>query len=376
MKTISMIHAAACMIAAITAIAGCGKTTDNGIITEEQDSGIDLSKEGVANCYVISSAGDYRFLVSSSELITADAAALVWESAQDMITDIRIESGKDGSYISFKASSKAGNALICATKDDIIVWSWHIWHPKTQITGLKADNGYTVMNMNLGAMSDAYKERILDTYGLLYQWGRKDPFPGSPTITGTTSTMPMTVYNSKGKAVAIDHTSWTSTECNTMEYAIAHPTTVISNMAQYSITRDWLKDGDDNLWDPIYDPCPAGWRVPPADAFKYATASGGYSEDTSTFRVEGSYTNGWLLILDPDKGVKSFFPATGRYDGQYAMLYGSVAGLWGNYWSNSPYIGGIADGMGYCLLSFQQKSMSPAAGGSRADAYSVRCVAD
>lgn len=396
MRKTSIIFATLCALA-LTVIEGCNKTIDNGIISEERpgtsetdnpetdNPGTELSKDGVANCYVIDKAGNYSFIASDSA-VGADAAALVWESTQGMITDIKFENGKDGGIIRFVASSKAGNALICATKDGVIIWSWHIWHPKSEIKSLTADNGYSVMNMNLGAMSDAYKEGILDTYGLLYQWGRKDPLPGSPSVTGTTSTMPMPVYDSEGKPVSIGHTSWTSTECNTMEYAIAHPTTVISNYSQYSNTRDWLKVSDDNLWgcpEPsasgsksVHDPCPAGWRVPPADAFRYATTSGGYSEDRNTFRVEGEFTNGWLLILDPEKGVKSFFPAAGRYDGQYAMLYGSIAGLWGNYWGNAPYSGEIASGMGYSVLSFQQKSISPAAGGSRADAYSVRCIAE
>ncbi len=113
---------------------------------------------------------------------------------------------------------KTGNALIGAYNDkDEIIWSWHVWSrlkendPTTINTKLYYtydwDNsgiygkdsghprvaGYTIMNCNLGAMQDDPSGSIyatsgsgngatgfanaLPTFGTLYQWGRKDPFP-------------------------------------------------------------------------------------------------------------------------------------------------------------------------------------------------------
>lgn len=103
-----------------------------------------------------------------------------------------------------------GNALIGAynSKGEII-WSWHIWITDNDPgnvgkairyttyawdnTGIKyKDNrvpGYYVMPCNLGAMANSPDNDDNDhkkenwylkshrTYGMLYQWGRKDPFP-------------------------------------------------------------------------------------------------------------------------------------------------------------------------------------------------------
>ncbi len=105
-------------------------------------------------------------------------------------------------------TSAAGNALIAAYNDEDcegdILWSWHIWvrdkdeGDPTNIanaityytydwdnSGIHYQNsrklGYPVMNCNIGALTDepvstAWAD-YTQTYGNLYQWGRKDPFP-------------------------------------------------------------------------------------------------------------------------------------------------------------------------------------------------------
>ena len=110
-------------------------------------------------------------------------------------------------------TAKEGNALIAAynTKGEII-WSWHIW-----VTGNDPGNlskairyytyrwdenriygedsgeprisGYQVMSCNLGALADTPTDGW-DTrpFGMLYQWGRKDPFPPLRTKGGHSST--------------------------------------------------------------------------------------------------------------------------------------------------------------------------------------------
>ncbi len=111
-----------------------------------------------------------------------------------------------------------GNALIGAyNSDDEIIWSWHVWSRKREndpttvntklyytyewdndgIYGYYSERprvaGYTIMNCNLGAMQDEPSGSIYaitglnggstgfnnarPTFGTLYQWGRKDPFP-------------------------------------------------------------------------------------------------------------------------------------------------------------------------------------------------------
>ncbi len=140
---------------------------------------------------------------------------------------------------------RTGNAVIGAyNSDGEIVWSWHIWSraaendPRTvniklyytydwdgdgiygKDSGRPRVAGYTIMNSNLGAMQDepsgsiyatsadgsAGFENARPTFGTLYQWGRKDPFPpirkfvsdtdwGGPYSTGNNGTGPIDEYD-------------------------------------------------------------------------------------------------------------------------------------------------------------------------------------
>ena len=220
----------------------------------------DLSKNGSSNCYIIVKEGGYSFDatvkgngaategLAAPEKMTPDSAALVWETSKGMITDVAFKDGK----ITFNASAQNGNALIAAySADKRVIWSWHIWFPEENVKTVTAKSGYEVMNMNLGAMTSTFGSAPdVKPYGLLYQWGRKDPFPSAPSLTGNEKTQPVPVYGPDGAEVKITYSLWSSVENNTIEYSIANPTKCLSNYAQYNTSRDWLKasDSNDALW--------------------------------------------------------------------------------------------------------------------------------
>lgn len=376
--------------------------------SDKADAASDLSAEGAANCYVINSAGTYLLDATVMgngvpagsfvpETISPADAVLVWQSEAGMITSVELLGGD----LVFEASGAEGNALVAVTDEEGgILWSWHIWNPGMTLSALQSSDGYGVMNVNLGALAVDFTADAR-YYGLLYQWGRKDPFPGSPTLTGTTSTMPVPVYDMDGAVVETGHSSYTSLDENNIEYAISHPTVVISNQGQYLVSRDWLKSGsgNDGLWGDAsaktcFDPCPPGWRVPDSEVFRHFTSSGSYAWNFYDFNVEDvngdgvididDYDYGWRFWLDRSAGVSSFFPAAARYDGSYAMLMGSVSGIWGSYWSSTPDTESAMgiEGMAHASISFSTKNMdgtdmltvAPGGSASRADAYSVRCV--
>ncbi len=409
----------------LTAFA-CGKTNADPTPDPDPEPGPDptpgivgenLSKDGTSNCYVITKDGDYYFDatvkgngaategLAAPEKMTPDSAALLWETAKGMISEVKFIDGK----ITFKASSSNGNAVIAAySADKAIIWSWHVWFPEEEIKTDRTKTGYDLMNMNLGAMTSTFGATPdVRPYGLLYQWGRKDPFTAAPTLTGDTKTTGAPVYGPDGNEVKFEYSLWSSVDANTIEYSIANPTKCLSNYAQFTTSRDWLKasDSNDALWGnpsgyerdsenqyvnkggkSYYDPCPVGYRVPPADVFKSFTTSGGYTTDPSSFDVVDTnedgvidtqdYNYGWSFKME--KGSQ-FFPAAARYDGSYAMLMGSKSGLWGSYWGNSPaksYSDAVT-GFGFCVLAFMNEtsvSTSATASASRADAYSVRCI--
>lgn len=394
---------------------------------EPVDDVVNLSATEMANCYIVTSPGVYKFKADNQfnlgeglpvpPQINVSSACLVWQTQPGMITSVELITNRQDNtpYIQFEVEKVQGNALIAALDEEgNIEWSWHIWMPKDKINSITTATGYDVMTINLGAVVN--KPGDPGSYGMLYQWGRKDPFPASATLTGTTATVSAPLYDMEGNPVSIANSLWTSVTDNTLEYATAHPTTVLSNMAQYSVSRDWLKAdlSDDSLWgnpegnvkDPdsgiyvnqgrktCYDPSPAGWRVAPADVFQNLTTNGGYAWDFEDFMIADTngdgkvdiqdYNYGWNFMVNGNNSL--YFPAAARFDGSYAMLMGSMSGLWGNYWSNSPYTDAYnsTGGLGFCCLAFQVKgqngedwiTVSPSGGSSRADAFSIRCVRD
>lgn len=402
-----------------------------------------LSEGGNSNCYIISHRGTYKIdatvrgngktvsgLAAPSALEPA-GAKLVWQSAKGMIKKVSFDS--EAKQIVFNAAKVNGNALIAALDGSgKIIWSWHIWFPTDEVTEFTTSQGDTMMSFNLGAMHSRSDD--IGSYGLLYQWGRKDPFPGSPLMHGgSITTVGVPVYDIDGNTVAIGSTSMYSTTDNNLAFSIANPTVCISNNQQYASCRDWLKPAESNtaLWGnprgsirengdyhnlgskTYYDPCPKGWRVPSPRSLSMLTKSGGMAwatgeaegiltwgdlGGTTTVRIADidadglvnlkDYKDGWFFILSQTPEIISYFPASTRYDGMYAMLMGSMVGLWGNYWFNAPSLDsdGADTYLGTCM-SFGIKdygtngpkedysvTLSPIANGSRADAYAIRCI--
>ena len=146
-------------------------------------------------------------------------------------------------------------------------------------------NTKTFMDRNLGAISAA-KGDGRATYGLYYQWGRKDPFY-HPAYTGSTS---------------IAYSYDTTNENCTSSYADAHPTTALYS----STSSDWLNPADYTRWryntKTEYDPCPRGYRV-------FATNSNDSASDVLYQYISNGTTDE---------------PAAGKYkttDSQYVELF-------------------------------------------------------
>ena len=177
------------------------------------------------------------------------------------------------------------------------------------------------MNRNLGALANdnSTTDKILASYGLYYQWGRKDPFIGPNTYQGSEGSG-ASMYSGSGSRVYLKM-SESSAETGTMEYAIRNPLVFITGVADTD--NDWLWSGrsdqlwsaDDNVADKsVNDPCPYGWRVAPSGAFDNLAIVG-----TPAVGDEAKY--GWTLT---DGNAESFFIGAGRrrYDnGKILNIY-------------------------------------------------------
>ncbi|MBQ6197861.1 MAG: hypothetical protein IJK44_01325 [Bacteroidales bacterium] len=252
------------------------KGTDTVIqtITIAQDKIIpgpkDLGKKETANSYIVTAAGDYKFAPvkgNSTESVGAVAKAeLYWETynnAEEVTVNsvIAAVSFADG-FINFSTPEtlKPGNAVIAAKDaNDVILWSWHIWIPATEIT-TNTNGIYSVpmMDRNLGALvaAPADAEAPVESYGFFYQWGRKDPFPGPKATSGSS------FAKTTGPAPSqIDGDGATEACKITLEQSIQNP--LLMGRAN---NGDWITPADNTLWvdesKTMYDPCPPGYRVP------------------------------------------------------------------------------------------------------------------
>ena len=341
-----------------------------GITPELNMSDItDLASSGSANCYVVSQSGLYRFPAvqgnGSKSVGEVKSVEVLWESfgtstapnVGDLIKSVFFRDD----YINFLTGDvfQEGNALIAA-KDASgnILWSWHIWLTDQPGKCVYANNAGTMMDRNLGATSATPGD--VGALGLLYQWGRKDPFLGSSSISDCVE--------------AISTIQWPSSVSNssstgTISYAIQHPTTFISQ----DENGDWCRSGnsaaDMTRWDKmktIYDPCPSGWRVPDGNEYGTVWADAATSNDAFT---ETFYDNeyGMSLHFCSEHNAGDWYPTSGGlfFNGTFMNV-----GKYGYYWSSAP----SDDNMAHLLFVSNTGKVEPVDLRNRAYAFSVRCL--
>ena len=342
---------------------GSDGSSSSGTVEINPSSAVSLSDNGTANSYIVSSSGTYSIpAVKGNTLESVGSVASVevlWESFG---TSVAPKQGNlvaaaiyEGGNIYFKTATafREGNAVIAA-KDASgkILWSWHIWmtdKPQVQAYNNGAGN---VMDRNLGATSATAGD--VGALGLLYQWGRKDPFLGSASISESQLAQSTLAWPS---AVASNSTS------GTVDYVTAHPTTFVKGAS--AISYDWhYALRDDGLWaaeKTIYDPCPAGWRVPDGgESGLWSTA--GFTSSTYEAANKG-------IHFDISSPSTTWYPAAGSLSYDSAEL--TSVGNYGYYWSITPYTSYAC-----YLYFFSNGSVNPANDNYRSYAFSVRCVED
>lgn len=290
-----------------------------------------------------------KFVNAAGEAITspyiegAERAEMLWqdkhqEDKKDIVSNLQIKGIGKYHYLQFevlKENIQSGNALVAVRNHDgKILWSWHLWFvPEEEYGGTAYYNrsniaeyplGYTPYTYGLDkneqpdrkvklvfrqtehpkvvskfTVEQKYKTEHL-FYMTYYQHGRKDPFSGD-------------VVHAQDKIKAVDGKQ-------SLAYGIQHPNELIN----FNITENWCKPTYFNLWSAnatisdlnpynnvktIYDPCPVGYKVPPANTFDGMDEEGGkWDEDRYgwTFKI---------MIKNKNKKGESenlFIPMTGN----------------------------------------------------------------
>ena len=319
----------------------------------------DLSAAGTANCYLVKKAGNYKFKAvkgnSNTSVGDVSKVQVMWESfgtqTKPNVGDlIAATSYKDG-YVYFSTPSifANGNASIAVRNSQgEILWSWHIWCAEEGWNDhIYANNAGVMMDRNLGATSATPGD--IEAFGLLYQWGRKDPFMGSCAASGNT--------------LAASTGCWrVPIGISDLNSAVLNPMTFTTNYS--SVASDWFtseyKKG-------LYDPCPAGYRVPygGTDGF-WATALAETTWSAATKWDYAYYGRHWTLA---DGETTAWYPAVGYRYGESGAL--SNVGSSGYYWSASPFPSSSYDAY---YLTFNHGDVYPASNYNRGNGYSVRCV--
>ena len=308
---------------------------DNSGEGEEDDTVYtDLSANGTANCYLVQGTGSYKFksVIGNTDATVGNVKMVVvlWESfgTDEMpnVGDLIASADYKDGYIRFSTPEnfRDGNAVIAAKNSKgTILWSWHIWCAEEGYQEqVYYNNAGTMMDRNLGATSATPDD--VGTLGLQYQWGRKDPFLGSSFIYSSTDPL------STG--------TWSTASNGSQSLAELNP------MTFYMSTS--LPNGS---WSPektMYDPCPAGWRVPDGgEDGVWAKACGTSSNFSLSKTGRGIEFSGIFgdaqSIWYPDAGYRN--RASGRLE---------AVGSDGSYWSASlngskvyylllNYVGGI-----------------------------------
>ena len=305
----------------------------------------DLAASGSANSYVVAAAGDYKFpTVKGNSTISVGAVAsvrILWESVGTSVAPaykelISAAGYKDGyAYIEVPSAYKEGNAVVAAyDSSNNILWSWHIWLTNDNIAEIAyANEAGIMMDRNLGALSADVNDPL--ALGLFYQWGRKDPFLGSASIS-------QPVY-----AAATRHLKVTvnTEETSNVAFAVANPHKFVLG----NTNKDWLASKDNSLWaasKTIYDPCPAGWRVPEGgyngglgeSAMQDGIwAKAGFPRQGLTQFADGDNNKLGKVFVSPFCTPETWYPAAGSIEYSTGNLY--YVGVDGVYYSTSAFGG-------------------------------------
>ena len=246
--------------------------------------------------------------------------------------------------------------------DGNILWSWHIWFTDQPQSHVYNNHAGTMMDRNLGATSATPGD--VGALGLLYQWGRKDPFLGSSSIG---------VYTLAKSTITWSLAESTSSSVGTVDYVTSHPTTFVKGSS--STGDDWHYASRDNtLWTTsdkaksIYDPCPSGWRVPDGGSNGIWSKALGSSSTLRDVSLYDSTKKGMNFSGKFGSASTIWYPASGcRYDNDGGLYNG---GNIGSYWSASPFSNNAYrlnfDSDGYVYPSNNY--------GNRAYGFSVRCT--
>lgn len=286
---------------------------------------------------------------------------VLWEQSEakddtDVLASVPTIAGTgENAEIQIVTSDKTGNVVLALKINNKVLWTWHIWIPRTDPTHLDAQiycyGGLVWMDRNLGATDTIPNSK--NTYGLYYQFGRMLPFKN-----GTQGQF----APSENKKV---------NETLNLALAIQSPN-FITDVKTSNVFNDWYSDvsgiwtsrwsGNGEPKSP-FDPCPEGWRVP----FKENNESP-WPEFTNTTKPN-NWNDGFYYYTSKNVSL-GYWPAAGNITFDTAK-YDQLSEI-GSNWS-ATYTGRSNK---YHRLLFSQPIILIDPRSLLTNALSIRCVAE
>lgn len=299
----------------------------------------------------------------------ATQASIVWMDQKDLVDGLSVTNNGDKSFVNFHVSAaniKNGNAVIAVkSADGTIMWSWHLWFDHSDAlstiacTNHEGDNfkvtknilGYTlykwkstsyesprVARMKIeqevgnGAKKSAYITITQSPYAekeystALYQFGRKDAFPGTNTLYESTFVENGGDNISIVNAIQNPGTFYTDGNTWGTEYRYFN---------LWSMQTTSQTDASKTLVKTVYDPCPVGFSMPPVKTFSGVTTTGTTNTNNKDINALGDWDQGWhFYAKDSSSPSTVYYPAIGSRTAKEGKLYGVKDR--GYYWVGVP----------------------------------------
>ena len=366
----------------------------------------DHNNQNITDPWIEKTNGGANNGVDGAEVVWADAADLVHLSSTPISHD-----ASGNAFLDFEVTAadiQSGNAVVAVKKGGTTVWSWHLWFaPKDALDKIPVTNYqgkvYNFTKETLGwkptqwsgstySSARTVKVKVEQTVAnngtkqeavinitqnpgnvkkgatTLYQFGRKDAFPGVDALAA----------NSHFTANAGDNMS--------IKNGIQHPDNFYTwGSSWYSASSTgsyynlWSADNtttgynDNSVVKTVYDPSPVGFKMPASNAFTGFTANG---QSGGTKNVDGTddsqtYQNnfGHNFWTNSSKTATINFPASGLRNYDDGSLYN--VGSYGYYGSAVP-----DNSLNGCHLGFNSGNVSPLNGSARTYGFAVRAVSE
>ena len=334
----------------------------------------------------------------------ATQASIVWMDQQALVDGLSVTNDGNKSFVNFHVSAaniKNGNAVIAVkSADGTIMWSWHLWFDHSDAlstiacTNHEGDNfkvtknilGYTIykwkstsyesprvarmkieQEVGNGAKKSAYITITQSPYAekeystALYQFGRKDAFPGTNTLYESTFVENGGDNISIVNAIQNPGTFYTDGNTWGTEYRYFN---------LWSMQTTSQTDASKTLVKTVYDPCPVGFSMPPVKTFSGVTTTGTTNTNNKDINALGDWDQGWhFYAKDSSSPSTIYYPAIGSRTAKEGKLYGVKDR--GYYWVGVPSSTSAGNN-----LDIRNTIVIPANNLNRAVGCSIRPVAE